>query len=147
MTRPELPPQTAAWLLEAPEPYIRYQAALLVEPGAADPSLLDGDAFIQGVLASRSGRAAEVVTRHDKVDLFLHRLSMLADLGVTVETRGAREVVTSFLDAFDEDGTFKVSIMIPTAFGGTGEVGRDWVICDFPVTVYSLLKIMIRVLP
>jgi hypothetical protein len=31
-------------------------------------------------------------------------------------------------------------MMIPKGFGGTGEPGWDWVICDLPVTVYALLK-------
>ncbi len=135
-----LPVETKKWLLDAPEPYIRYQAQLLLRPDDADPSLLDTDPFIQENLRIISAWRSEVLARHDKPDLFFHRLSMLADLGVTRETRGAAPVIDSLLKNFTDDGSFLVNIMIPKAFGGTGAVHADWIICDFPVTLYALLR-------
>jgi hypothetical protein len=132
--------ETAAWLLAAPEPYIRYQAQRLLAPKKADPALLDDDPFIKENLRIVSGWRKEVLARHDKVDLFIHRLAMLADLGVTRETEGAGPIVEDLLGNIAGDGTFLIDIMIPKVFGGTGEAHRDWIVCDFPVIVYALLR-------
>jgi hypothetical protein len=132
--------ETREWLLAAPEPYILYQVRRLLEPGSADPALLDRDPFIQRNLELVSGWKTEVLERHDKPGLFIHRLAMLADCGVTTETRGARKVIDSLMKNFTDDGSFPISIAIPKAFGGTGEPHRDWIICDFPVVLYAALR-------
>jgi hypothetical protein len=132
--------ETEAWLLAAPEPYIRYQAQRLLTPKKADPALLDSDPFIRDNLRIISGWRKEVLARHDKVDLFIHRLAMLADLGVTRDTKGAGTIVRDLLANIESDGTFQINIMIPTVFGGSGEARRDWIICDFPVIMYALLR-------
>lgn len=135
-----IPQETRDWLLAAPEPYIRYQALKFFDPAAADPALLDDDPFIQENLLAVSAWPDAVLTRHDKPDLFMHRLAMLADLGVTERTAGARPVVDSLLANIEPDGSLRINIMIPTVFGGSGEVSKEWLICDFPVTVYALLR-------
>lgn len=135
-----LPKETQAWLLDAPEPYIRYQAERLLRPKAADRSLLDRDPFVRSNLKILAGWRKDVLARHDKPDLFIHRLAMLADLGVTRETAGAGPIVDSLLDNVAGDGTILINIMIPEVFGGSGQAHRDWIICDFPVVVYALLR-------
>lgn len=136
----DIPEHTKEWLLEAPEPYIRYRAQKLLTPEAADASQLDTDPFIQGHLESLAGWRNQVLARHDKADLWIHRLAMLADLGATRKTKGAASLVEDLLSNFREDGTFPINIMIPKAFGGSGEAGQDWIICDFPVILYALAK-------
>lgn len=136
----KIPEETKEWLLAAPEPYIRYRAQRFLEPGTADQGLLDGDPFIQENVRIIGSWKSEILARHDKPDLFMHRLAMLADLGVTKRTKGAGEIVESLLSNVETDGSFRVNIMIPTVFGGSGEVHPDWVICDFPVIVYALLR-------
>jgi hypothetical protein len=130
--------ETKAWLLAAPEPYIRYQAQRLLMPKKAEPSLLDDDPFIRENLRIISGWRNEVLTRHDKADLFIHRLAMLADLGVTRDTAGAGPLIEDLLANITPDGSFLVNIMIPQAFGGSGKAHPDWIICDLPVVVYAL---------
>lgn len=136
----DIPEDTKSWLLEAPEPCIRYRAQLLLTPENADPVLLDTGAFIQGHLKSLAGWRDEVLARHDKADLWIHRLAMLADLGVTRDTGGAALLVDDLMSNLRDDGSFPISIMIPKAFGGSGEANQDWIICDFPVILYALAK-------
>jgi len=131
--------ETKEWLMAAPEPYIRFQSQRLLSPKKADPGLLDGDPFIRANLKAVSGWRKEVLSRHDKPDLFIHRLAMLADLGVTCKTAGAGPVVESLLENIAADGTFRQNIMIPQAFGGSGKAHPDWIICDLPLVVYALL--------
>jgi hypothetical protein len=135
-----LPKDTKEWLLAAPEPYIRFQAQRLLSPKKADPTLLDRDPFIRANIKAVSRWRKEVLTRHDKPDLFIHRLAMLADLGVTRDTAGARAVIEDLLDNFAADGVFRQNIVIPQVFGGSGKATPEWIICDLPVVVYALLK-------
>jgi hypothetical protein len=135
---------TRHWLLEAPEPYILYQARKLLAPKEADPALLDGDPFIRDNIRILTGWKETVLERHDKPDLFIHRLSMLSDLGVTIETEGMLPIVNTMLDNIAPDGSFRINISIPKAFGGTGEPSREWLICDFPVVVHALLRMGVR---
>lgn len=134
--------ETKDWLLDAEEPYIRFLAQRYIDPSNADRSLLDSDPFIWENLSIIEGWKAETLARHDKPDLFMHRLAMLADLGVTKETKGAGPIVESLLSNIETDGSFRLNIMIPTVFGGTGEVHADWVICDFPVIAYALSRMV-----
>ena len=136
----KIPKETREWLLGAPEPYVLYQVQRLLAPGAADPTLLDRDPFVQGNLACVATWRTDVLERHDKPGLFIHRLAMLADLGVTVETRGCKRIVDGMMKSFAKDGSFLINIAIPKAFGGSGNPARDWIICDFPVVLYALLR-------
>lgn len=79
MTVP-LPAETREWLKRAPEPYIGYAVDRLLDPATADPATLDDDPFIQENLEAVKGWKGDVLTRHDKADLVIHRLSMLADI-------------------------------------------------------------------
>jgi hypothetical protein len=136
----KIPKETREWLLEAPEPYILYQAQRLLTPDSADPMLLDRDPFIQRNLELISSWRTDVLERHDKPGLFIHRLAMLADHGVTVETKGVRKIIDGLMKNIGKDGSFLINISIPKAFGGSGEAHRDWIICDFPVVLYALLR-------
>ena len=91
----DLPKDTQTWLLEAPEPYIRFQAERLLRPKTADRTLLDQDPFVRSNLKILAGWRKDIIPRHDKPDLFIHRLAMLADLGVTRETAGAGPLVAA----------------------------------------------------
>lgn len=135
-----LPPETQDWLLSAPQPYIRYQAQRLLTPQQADPALLANDPFICENLDILTGWRTQVLARHDKPDLFIHRLAMLADLGLTGAIPVAVPLIEDLLSNLAPDGTFPINILIPKAFGGSGEAHSDWVICDLPVVVYALLR-------
>ncbi|MFA6505094.1 MAG: hypothetical protein WCT14_03290 [Treponemataceae bacterium] len=133
-----------AWLLDAPETYIRYQALLFLKPEEADPRLLDGDPFIRRNIQEVALWRDSILERHDKPDLFIHRLAMLADLGVTPATEGMRSIIDNLLANINQEGVFPIAISIPTAFGGTGRPSKEWLICDFPVVVYALLRMGIK---
>jgi hypothetical protein len=135
---PEISASTAEWLLAAPEPYIRYQAQALLAPDKADPRALDADPYIQASIEAVSGWREEVLARHDKADLCMHRLAMLAELGVTRETAGMGPIVEGLLSSISADGSFLIRIMVPKAFGGSGEAHDDWVMCDFPAYLYAM---------
>jgi hypothetical protein len=137
----KIPAQTKKWLLDAPEPYIRYQAQRLLTPERADPELLRDDPFIRENIEYIAGWRDDTLSRHDKPDHFLHRLSMLAVLGVTIDTPGMGRIAEDLGNNIGDDGSFPVNIIIPTAFGGTGEASPNWIICDFPSALFSLAEL------
>ena len=53
-------------------------------------------------------------------------------------------VIDGILQSMDENGIPRIRIEIPKAFGGSGEPALDWVICDYPVILYSLVKMGVR---
>lgn len=136
--------ELAAWLLAAPEPAIRYQAQLYLDASTADPALVARDPFVLANIESVSTWNETILTRHDQPGLFIHRLAMVADLGLRIDTPGLTELleplVEGMLGNVTDEGSFPVRMLIPRAFGGSGEESSEWVICDLPVTVYALAK-------
>ena len=141
-----LPKETHAWLMEAPEPYIRYQALCLLSPDEADPALLDCRSVYrrkhQDHLRMEEGR---FWIRHDKPDLFRSIVWPCLPIWVSQKSsKGVGRLVDALLDNIDEDGFFLINISIPKAFGGSGSPSREWIICDFPVTLYALLRMGVQ---
>ncbi|OHD55470.1 MAG: hypothetical protein A2Y33_11720 [Spirochaetes bacterium GWF1_51_8] len=139
----KIPQSTKDRLLNSEILYIRYNAALLFG-GKADPSLLEQDDFVRENLAAVRTWNDTPIERHDKSDLNLHRLALLADLGVTKDFPGMDEVIAKILTHVSPDGILLVLIKIPTVFGGSGEASYDWVMTNFPTVLYSLLKMGVR---
>lgn len=129
------------WLREAPEAYIRYLVYQFLEPEKADRNALENDPFIRENIETLHKSRTDVLKQHNKPGLAMHRLAMLADLGVSIETPGIEEIAESLLSSMSDSGEFLTPMEIPKAFGGPGVPRPDWIICDFPVILYALKKI------
>ncbi|NPV00424.1 MAG: hypothetical protein HPY53_03480 [Brevinematales bacterium] len=138
-----IPQSTKDWLTSSPIPYVRYNSALLFG-GTPDPALLGQDDFIAENIAAVQKWNESPIERHDKSDLPLHRLALLADLGVTKDFPGMAEIIDIVLAHVSPDGIPLVLMRIPPAFGGTGEQAYDWVMTNFPTVLYALLKMGVR---
>ncbi len=135
----KIPRQTIDWILETGTPAIRYNARVLFKTGGADRVELLGDPFVkQNVMLLRNWDK-EILERHNKPDLLMHRLALLADLGVKAEDPGMGAVMGSIVRHVNEQSIPEIVIRIPKVFGGTGKPERAWLICDFPVLLYGLL--------
>jgi hypothetical protein len=139
----KIPESTKDWLLNSPILYVRYNSALLFG-NTPDPALLEQDEFIAENMRAVEKWDDTPIERHDKSDLPLHRLALLADLGVTKDFPGMPAVIEKILSHVSPDGIPLVLIKIPTVFGGTGEASYDWVMTNFPTVLYSLLKMGVR---
>ncbi|MBN2736181.1 MAG: hypothetical protein JXR70_04310 [Spirochaetales bacterium] len=79
----KIPSETIQWLIESKIGYIRYNGAKLFKPGEENPADLINDPFITETVAQLKGWKTEILKQHNKPELYMHRLAMLADLGVT----------------------------------------------------------------
>ena len=136
----EVPVETRTWLLESDIPRVRYNAALLFNSPKADAAALHLDPIISQGLKDLQGWNEEILTRHDKADLLIHRLAFLADMGVNSSTPGIREIADAILSRRTSQGLPLSTVMIPKAFRGSGEPEEAWIICDAPQIVYGLLR-------
>jgi hypothetical protein len=140
----KIPPATIDWLLEYGSPAVRFNTRLLT--GAAKPNRQEllSDPLVKQSITLLKKWGKEVLERHNKPDLLMHRLSFLADLGVRANDPGMGAVVTSILAHANEQGIPEILIRIPPVFGGSGLPERAWIICDFPVILSGLLGMGVK---
>jgi hypothetical protein len=139
----KIPTSTIDWLREAGTPAIRYTTRLLTEKKTDRAELL-ADPFVKENIQLLKRWDKEVLERHNTPDLLMHRLALLADLGVKADDPGMAAIVKTILKHANERGIPEIIIRIPRAFGGTDEPERAWLICDFPVVLYGLLAMGVK---
>jgi hypothetical protein len=134
------------WLLEA-EPWIEYRVRcdLLgqAEPDAQVKSAREAmlaNAQVRSLVAELSGWPGTVISSHKSAGQPFHRLTFLADLGLSANDPGVDVIVSRILAHASAEGPFQLSMNIPANFGGTGQNQWAWALCDAPLSVYALLK-------
>ncbi|MBN1523543.1 MAG: hypothetical protein JW904_03565 [Spirochaetales bacterium] len=140
----KIPGETQQWLLESDIPYVRYNAARLFKPGSEDAADLAKDPFIKENISCLKSWSSEILKQHNRPDLLMHRLAMLADLGVTKDHPGMKAVIDTILKQTTPEGIPLTMIQIPKVFGGTDIPALDWILCDFPLILYALLKMRVK---
>jgi len=140
----EIPDSTVTWLLEAPAPFTRYMAQRFFRPGEEWTGLLIDDPMVRSLISSLADWDREVLKQHSKPDLGMHRLCLLADIGVTNEFGPIQQIIERILNTFNENNIPLIKTLIPKAFRGSGEVEEAWILCDYPQILYSLLKMGVR---
>jgi hypothetical protein len=136
----KIPHATKKWLLDSDVPRIRYSAQRLFIPEHLQSELLLEDELIGSLITSLNNWIDEVLKQHNKPDLCMHRLCLLADSGISTEFTPIRPVIETILASFDENNIPTINILLPKVFKGSGEVEKAWVLCDYPQILYSLLK-------
>jgi hypothetical protein len=84
--------------------------------------------------------AGEIVNSHKNVELPLHMLSFIADIGLSSKDPEISRIIDLIMEHKDDNNIFQVLMNIPRHFGGTGENTWGWMICDAPIIYYLLLK-------
>jgi hypothetical protein len=134
------------WLLEG-EPWIEYRTRLDLlgqsekeaQVKSARESML-ADARIQSLLAELSGWPGTVISSHKSAGQPFHKLTFIADLGLTVHDAGVEPIVARILEHQSAEGPFQLPVNIPTHYGGKGQDQWAWALCDAPLIVYALAK-------
>jgi hypothetical protein len=134
---------TKEWLLSSDSPYIQYNAEQFFNINTDHNKLLN-DPFIEENIDLLSGWNKEILKNHNSPKLLMHRLALLADLGVKADDKPIKPIIMQILENFDEKNIPQVLIELPKVFGGTGIPGMAWMLCDFPVILASLLKMGIK---
>lgn len=140
-----LPNDPTDWLLEAENPWVRYNTLTqLLDRPAADPDVVAARQAmilhpqIQPLIQELSAWPGSPLKRHNDASHLLHKLSLLADLGLTRQDPGMDEIINQILTHRADDGLFQVIANISPSYGGTGEDMPAWALCDAPTVLYAL---------
>ena len=98
------------------------------------------DPFIVDLVLQLQQWPGNVLKRHNDAKLLIHKISFLADLGLSLHDDGMQDIVDSILKNRSSEGVFQVLVNIPKQFGGSGLDSYSWMLCDAPLLMYSLLK-------
>ena len=135
------------WLTES-EPWTAYRTRLdlLGETAGEVPVVRVKEALIRhpiikDMLGSLDDWDKAPITNHKKAGLWLHKLSFLAEAGLTPEDDSRiKRHVDALVSHIDENGVIMSVLNIPKAFGGTGENMRTWTLCDGPKAMAALAR-------
>jgi len=134
------------WLLEG-EPWGAYRTRLdlLGETESSPPvqsarQAMLADPKLQLVLAELNEWPWTVISSHKSAGQPFHKLTFVADLGLTAKDKALQPVIDLILGQQAEAGPFQLPVNIPTHFGGSGQDSWGWALCDAPLLVYGLVK-------
>lgn len=140
----------AQWLLQG-DAYISYRVRLdLLGQEHDHPDVISDrknmleDPRIKGLIGFLQDWPGMVVSNHKSAGLPHHILNFLVDIGVKIDDPGMHAVVDRIMDHISRDGVIQSFINIPRAFGGSGEGGWSWMLCDAPLLLRGLICLGLR---
>lgn len=134
------------WLLDGPA-WIHYQVHSDFSNNLVDPSILHAarlallqDPAVRAIFSELSAGPAPALTSHKTAGHPLHKMVFLADLGLTISDPGIEPLADRLLADASPEGPFRLTMNIPRNFGGSGKDQLAWMLCDAPLTLYTLVK-------
>jgi hypothetical protein len=129
------------WLMQG-EPWLRHMV-LESECMANDASraATAADPAIRGLVASVSAWPWPPLNSHKAVGHPLHQLCFLADLGISASDLGLEPLFDAILASQPEKGPLRLPMAIPQRYGGSGEPGMAWALCDAPLLTWALIRL------
>ena len=98
------------------------------------------DAQVHELVRELSGWPGTVISSHKSAGQPFHKLTFIADLGLTIHDPGIEAIVARILEHQSTEGPFQLPVNIPAHFGGTGTDQWAWALCDAPLIIYALAK-------
>lgn len=95
---------------------------------------------IKACLQDVSNYHEQLVSNHKNPDLPIHKLHFLLDLGFDMSVPEIEIAINEIMKHKDEYGIYQSLTNIPKHFGGTGEDGFGWCLCDSPLLLAALVK-------
>jgi hypothetical protein len=134
------------WLLKG-EPFVEYRTRVdVLGQLENEPEVIDAkkriveDQKIQLLLQELKDWPGEVLNSHKSASQPFHKLSFIADIGLTIDDSRANIIVQKIFEHQSEEGPFQLPVNVPVHFGGSGSETWAWALCDAPVIIYSLAK-------
>jgi len=134
------------WLLSS-SPFVEYRTRLdILTQSESIQSVITArnamieDPMIKNLINEVADWPGTILVSHKSAGHALHKLTFLADLGLTSGDPGMEELITRIMKHQDPDGPFQILTNIPTHFGGTGEDTWGWSLCDAPSVLYAMVK-------
>jgi len=134
------------WLL-GDEPWIEYRTRRdLLSQSEKDPQVqaarnsMTANFQVKKLIEELAGWPGTVISSHKSAGQPFHKLTFLADLGLTIHDPGVGAIIARILEHQSVEGPFQLPVNIPTHYGGTGQEQWGWALCDAPLIVYALVK-------
>ncbi len=138
--------ETINWLLKG-EPYIEYRTRIdLLGENEDDPKVsaakkkMSEDPKIQQLIAELKNWPGTVLNSHKSASQPFHKLSFIADIGLTKNDSGISLVAKKIFEHQSDEGPFQLPTNVPKHFGGSGQDSWAWALCDAPTVIYALAK-------
>jgi len=135
-----------SWLLEG-EPWVEYRTRvdLLDQPRNDADVLRSRKAMIQhprtqSILTELTNWPGVVLNSHKSAGQPFHKLSFLAELGLTKDDPPIEEIIKKIYAHTSSEGPFQLPTNVPTHFGGSGKAEWAWALCDAPTVLYALVR-------
>lgn len=142
----ELKSETIDWLLSGPGWVAHATRRDLLGEGETSPgrvaarqAMLD-DPQVRGLLASLSAWPEPALKSHKSAGHPLHLLAFAAEIGLRQGDPGMDAVIERVMEHPSPDGPLQILIEISPAFGGSGNPGFSWMLCDAPLVIFSLAR-------
>ena len=133
------------WLLEG-EPFVRYRTRrdLLGLPEddtsvVSDRRAMLADARVRALISELGAWPGPPINSHKSANQFFHKLTFLADLGVTAQDAGIAPLLDRVMSLRSSEGPFGIGMNTGTAPGRSREEQIAWALCDTPLIEYALL--------
>ena len=137
---------TIEWLLEG-EPFIEYRTRVdLLGQSENEPEVIQArkgmisQPGIQSILQELKNWPGTVLSSHKSASQPFHKLTFIADLGLTKQDLEVKEIVQKVFEHKSDEGPFQLPTNVPKHFGGSGKNEWAWALCDAPVIIYALAK-------
>jgi hypothetical protein len=134
-------------LLNAVDPWVVYRTYLdLMDVSENDDRVMKAKKrmlehpLILGLVQEMQQWPGTVISSHKSAGQLYHKLTFLADLGITKEDVEISNVVHTMMNHQSVEGLFQLSTNIPVHFGGTGQDLWAWALCDAPLQLYAVKK-------
>lgn len=134
------------WLLGG-EPFIEYRTRCdLLRQAEDDPLVrlarraMQASSSVQSLVAELSGWPGMVISSHKSASQPFHKLTFLADLGLTAKDPGVELIADRIQAHQSAEGPFQLPMNISENYGGSGQDQWAWALCDAPLIVYALVK-------
>lgn len=134
------------WLLEGP-PWVEYRARLdLLAQSPSDPDVVKAKRALMrspeviDLINELKLWPGAILTSHKASGHPIHKLTLLADLGLAIDDPGIRQVVAKVMAHQSAEGPFQVLMRVSPSYGGTGTDQWAWALCDAPLLLYSLVR-------
>lgn len=97
------------------------------------------DPKLQAWLADVAAFHDTVVSNHKNMNLPLHKLLFLLDLGYGAQVPQVAAALAEIRAHRDAAGVYASKVNIPTHFGGSGQPAFGWALCDAPLLTAAVL--------
>jgi hypothetical protein len=134
------------WLISGP-PWVAYNTRKdLLNQDDNDPEVIahreemHSHPYVERLLEELSHWPGSVLKNHKSAGHLIHKLTFMADLGLTTEVPQVSAIAERVLEHQSALGPFQVLMNIHPRYGGTGEDQWSWMLCDAPLIIYALAK-------